>query len=264
MRNVAWIIGLAGLYLLLYFGLLRLEPPKTAVMRLRLDRLKSRLELLETRIEPCEERLSTVEDRGNYVYRSLYGMEPLTRIGEPAEGGGEEETDLLAQRLDSLFKRVYVQRGALDELLRVHAQAGELQLCLPSIPPIHAVKGTYHISSRFGWRTDPVYGGAEGHAGLDIAMRKGSPVYVTGDGVVEEASFNMGGYGRVVTVNHGYGYKTRYAHLNRMYVHEGQRVKRGTLIGTVGTTGKSTGPHLHYEVRYRGAPVNPMNFMDLE
>lgn len=263
MRNFAWIVGLAGLYLLLYFGLLRLPTPRTAVMRLRLDRLKSRLELLETRMEPCAEQLTVIEDRGDYVYRSLYGMEPLARIGQPVEGE-KNEADFLAERLDSLFKRVDVQRESLDELLGVHAQAGELQLCLPSIPPIHTEKGTYHISSPFGWRTDPVYGGAEGHAGVDIAMRKGSPVFVTGDGVVEEASFNMGGYGRVVTVNHGYGYKTRYAHLSRMYVHEGQRVKRGTLIGTVGTTGKSTGPHLHYEVRYRGAPVNPMNFMDLE
>lgn len=261
MRNVAWVIGLAGLNLLLYFGLLRLTSPKTAVMRLRLDRLKSRVELLETRVTPCEEQLAVIEDRGDYVYRSLYGMEPLPRMAGPS-GEAENEADFLEERLDSLFKRVYLQRCALNELLRVHAQAGEMQLCLPSIPPIDT-SARYHLSSGFGWRTDPVYGGAEGHAGLDIAMRKGSPVYVTGDGVVEEASFNMGGYGRVVTVNHGYGYKTRYAHLNRMYVHEGQRVKRGTLIGTVGTTGKSTGPHLHYEVRYRGAPVNPMNFMDL-
>ena len=261
MRNLAWIVGLAGLYLLLYFGLLRLEPPKTAVMRLRLDRLKSRVELLEARVDPCEERLCAIEDRVDYVYRSLYGMAPLQRVGEPS-GSEENEADALEERLDSLFRRVYLQGMALDELLRVHAQAGEMQLCLPSIPPIDT-SARYHLSSGFGWRTDPVFGGAEGHAGLDIAMRKGSPVYVTGDGVVEEASFNIGGYGRVVTVNHGFGYKTRYAHLNRMYVHEGQRVKRGMLIGTVGTTGKSTGPHLHYEVRYRGVPVNPRNFMDL-
>lgn len=261
MRNLAWVIGLAGLYLLLYFGLLRLEPPKTAVMRMRLDRLKAQTELLETRIEPCEERLSTIEDRSDYVYRSLYGMEPLHRVGAPSGTEGEVP-DALSERMDSLFKRVFVQRRALEELLRVHAQAGEMQLCLPAIPPIDTSLN-YHLSSPFGWRTDPVFGGAEGHAGLDIAMRRDSPVYVTGDGVVVEASFNMGGYGRVVTVNHGFGYTTRYAHLNRMYVHEGQRVKRGMLIGTVGTTGKSTGPHLHYEVRYRGAPVNPMNFMDL-
>jgi murein DD-endopeptidase MepM/ murein hydrolase activator NlpD len=170
---------------------------------------------------------------------------------------------MLMERLDSLFRRVYVQDAALDEMLRVQAQAGEMLLCIPSVPPIDTTRGKYHISSPFGLRTDPVFGGAEGHAGLDIAMRRGSPVYVTGDGVVEEASFNMGGYGRVVTVNHGFGYQTRYAHLGSMYVHEGQRVKRGALIGTVGTTGKSTGPHLHYEVRYRGVPLNPRNFMDL-
>lgn len=262
MRNIAWIVGLAGLYLLLYFGLLRLEPPKTAVMRLRLDRLKSQVEWMNARIDPCEERLLTIEERSDYVYRSLYGMEPLQRVGQPAEGQ-DDEGEQLSARLDSLFKRVYLQRRALEDLHRIHAQAGEMQLCLPSIPPIDTDLN-YHISSRFGWRTDPVFGGSEGHAGLDIAMRRGSPVYVTGDGVVEEATFNIGGYGRMVTVDHGFGYKTRYAHLNRMYVHEGQRVKRGMLIGTVGNTGKSTGPHLHYEVRYRGAPVNPMNFMDLQ
>lgn len=261
MRNVAWVVGLAGLYLLLYFGLLHLKAPKTAVMRRRLDRMKSRVELLNARIDPCEEQLRIIEERSDYVYRALYGLSPLGRVGEPS-GEDLNPGEALSRRLDSLYKRVYLQGTALDDLLSIHALAGEMQLCLPSIPPIDTSM-TYHLSSGFGWRTDPVYGGSEGHAGLDIAMRRGSPVYVTGDGVVEEASFNIAGYGRVVTVNHGFGYKTRYAHLSRMYVHEGQKVKRGTLIGTVGTTGKSTGPHLHYEVRYRGAPVNPRNFMDL-
>lgn len=122
----------------------------------------------------------------------------------------------------------------------------------------------YTMSSGYGYRRDPVYGTTKFHSGLDFAAVTGTPVYATGDGVVEYAE-RRSGYGNCIDISHGYNYTTRYAHLSEILVSSGQEVKRGDLIGKVGSTGKSTGPHLHYEVRFKDEPQNPVNyyFMDL-
>lgn len=135
--------------------------------------------------------------------------------------------------------------------------------CIPAVPPLRTAKGNFHLSSPFGWRSDPISGRSTMHSGMDFAADKGVKVYATGDGVVESVEYQFTGYGNQVIINHGYGYKTRYAHLSAADVTEGMKVSRGDLIGRVGKSGKSTGPHLHYEVIYRGAHVNPYNYMDL-
>ena len=142
--------------------------------------------------------------------------------------------------------------------------AGELASSIPAIPPVVPDKSKYRASSPFGGRADPISGRYAFHEGFDFAMKRGSPVYATGDGVVESVTFQFFGYGNMVTIDHGFGYKTRYAHLNSISVVEGMKIKRGECIGEVGNTGKTTGPHLHYEVHYRGNPVNPANFFDLD
>ena len=136
--------------------------------------------------------------------------------------------------------------------------------CVPNVPPLMTSPGNFRLSSGFGYREDPVYGGAERHVGQDFAADKGTPVYVTGDGVVEKTSFQFRGYGNEIVIDHGYGYKTRYAHLNTIEVTEGMKLSRGDRIGTVGSTGKSTGNHLHYEVIYMGERKNPRNYMDVD
>lgn len=265
MSFILWTAALFASYVFLYVAVFRFDLPKTVLMQRRLDRMRAKVEVLDAHIDLCEEALVTVEDRNDYVYRSLYGLDrERDRSVRVVTSPAGSDVELLESRLDSLFKRVYEQSVSLDEIIRANAQAGEMRHCLPAIPPILPAPGSYHLSSRFGYRVDPVYGGAEGHTGIDLATRKGNPVYVTGDGVVVEAVLNVGGYGRCVIVDHGFGYKTRYAHLSKMDVHEGQRLRRGQMIGAVGSTGKSTGPHLHYEVIYRGAPINPLNFMDLD
>ena len=134
--------------------------------------------------------------------------------------------------------------------------------CVPSVPPLLPDASKVNLSSGFGMREDPVYGGGEFHSGQDFATAKGTPVYATGDGVIQSARFQFSGYGNEIVIDHGYGYQTRYAHLNTIIVNEGMKVRRGEQIGTVGATGKVTGSHLHYEVIYQGNRVNPMNFMD--
>lgn len=137
-------------------------------------------------------------------------------------------------------------------------------LCVPAVSPICPVPGSYHISSSFGRRTDPVYGRTAFHEGIDFAMPSGNSIYSTADGVVVKVRHEFFGYGNSVMVDHGFGYKTRYAHMSRIAVHEGDTVKRGSYLGASGNTGKSTGPHLHYEVLYKDRPVNPANYFDLK
>ncbi|MBO4446971.1 MAG: M23 family metallopeptidase [Bacteroidales bacterium] len=261
LASAAAVLALCLLYALVYRAIFGADLPKTVALRMSLDRLKGKAELLDVRIDRCEEALSTIEDRGDYVYRTLYGLDFLGPYTPTSPAGSD--CIGLSHRLDSLFSRVYRQSVSLDEIIATNAEAGEMQIHLPAIPPVCPVPVRVSVTSPFGYRNDPVYGGREGHTGVDLGTQRGTPVYATGDGVVVQAEYTMGGYGRMVVIDHGFGYKTRYAHLNSMNVHERQRVVRGEMIGTVGSTGKSTGPHLHYEVIYRGAPINPMSFMDM-
>jgi murein DD-endopeptidase MepM/ murein hydrolase activator NlpD len=136
--------------------------------------------------------------------------------------------------------------------------------CIPAIPPINPDKRKYRLSSPFGYRSDPFSGRSTLHRGVDFSMKPGNPIYATGDGVVESVSFEFFGYGNSVVIDHGFGYKTRYAHMKTISVAEGMPVKRGECLGQSGNSGKSSGPHLHYEVLYKGRPVNPYNYYDLD
>lgn len=171
---------------------------------------------------------------------------------------------VLDLRLDEVSDRVSKQLSSLGEVALVAKEAGDMVSHIPAVPPILPKKGSYNLSSPFGVRTDPVYGGLARHLGQDFASKVGNPVYVTGDGVVEKVDFKFNGYGNEVLVNHGFGYKTRYAHLNTVDVGVGQVLKRGDKIGEIGKSGKATGPHLHYEVLFKGNQINPMSFMDME
>lgn len=169
---------------------------------------------------------------------------------------------LLTQRLDLFDRQLYAQSISFDQLRTEAGKQKDKLSHIPSIIPID-VKD-YTMSSGYGYRRDPVYGSTKFHAGLDFAAKSGTPVYATGDGTVEAAD-RRSGYGNCIDISHGYNYVTRYAHLSEILVKAGDAVKRGDLIGRVGSTGKSTGPHLHYEVRFKDEPQNPVNyyFMDV-
>lgn len=156
-----------------------------------------------------------------------------------------------------------MQSKSFDEVAAVSKQAGDMASCIPAIPPIVPDASKYNFSSPFGYRTDPFTGEARLHSGVDLAMKVGNPVYATGDAVVEAVNFDFFGYGNTIILNHGFGYQTLYAHLNSVNVIEGMKVKRGDCIAETGQSGRASGPHLHYEVHYKGEKVNPANYFDL-
>lgn len=263
------------LFCYIYFGVLGLDLPKTARLKKENAEWESRYGVIANDLDRFENTLSGIELRDDDVYRSIFGLgtipEEVKRSGFGGvnryayldELGGSQLLKDMVRREDILAKRSFLQTKALDEILIVGRQAENMSSCIPAVPPINPQKGTFSISSPFGTRIDPVRHKRAYHEGVDFATKLGNPVHVTGDGVVEKVRRQFRGYGNEVVVDHGFGYKTRYAHLNCIDVEPGQVLKRGDRIGEVGNTGKSTGPHLHYEVIYMGKQVNPAGFYDL-
>ena len=266
---------LAFVYFWILFGVLGLDTPKTAWLKSENARWSAKMAVLNRDMDRCEETLHDLEMRNGDVYRSIFGMSrlPDNFLGGGAEGLGDPDaldeigrTGMLRNsylRLDALTKRTYLQSKSFDEVAALSKRAGDMASCIPAIPPIDPDPRHFNISSPFGVRVDPVYGDSRMHTGVDFSTKRGVPIYATGDGVVESAEFLFYGYGNVVTIDHGFGYETMYAHMNEIFVVEGMKIKRGQCIGTVGRSGKATGDHLHYEVLYRGVKVNPANFYDL-
>ncbi|MBO6169358.1 MAG: M23 family metallopeptidase [Bacteroidales bacterium] len=251
-----------GAFCWLWFVKLGNDLPKTAILKKHNDAWQARLEVIRHKLDVYESGLSGIEARNNEVYRSIFALDEI--VDTTAVDSSATPLQALDQRVYSFQRRIDTQMSALGEVALVAREAGNMVSCIPAVPPILPKKGTYHLSSPFGTRVDPVYGGLARHTGQDFASKVGNPVYATGDGVVEKVDFKFSGYGNEVVINHGFGYQTRYAHLNTVDVGVGQPLKRGDKIGEVGKSGKATGPHLHYEVLYRNTPLNPMSFMDMD
>jgi murein DD-endopeptidase MepM/ murein hydrolase activator NlpD len=169
----------------------------------------------------------------------------------------------VSRKMDLLERQLYLQSKSFDEIVALCRNQEDRLQCIPAIQPV-ADKNLKQVASGYGWRTDPIYNTRKFHSGMDFSANKGTDVFVTGNGRVISAGWQQG-YGQCIDVDHGYGYVTRYGHLSKINVFKGRVVKRGDKIGEVGSTGKSTGPHLHYEVLLRGVPQNPADyyFMDL-
>jgi murein DD-endopeptidase MepM/ murein hydrolase activator NlpD len=266
--------GFVFVYFWLYTAVFHWDLPRTAMLKRRAAAWEARMEVLSNRLDLYDRVLTGIEQRDDEVYRSIYGLGEIPDEVKNSGLGGINryaELDVLGKnsslgwtvrRMDHLTKRAYIQGKALDEVSGLARTAGDMLACVPSVPPVLPDPAVVHLSSSFGYRTDPVYGGGEQHGGQDMAGAVGTPVYATGDGVVVMTEHSRNGYGNQIIIDHGYGYQTRYAHLSLISVVEGMQVRRGEQIGSIGSTGKSTGPHLHYEVVYRDTRVNPMNFMD--
>ena len=263
------------LYFWLYTSVFGLEPPKTVLLKKQNAEWCSKMEVMNRQLDRYEEALTALQMRDDDIYRSIFGMHEIpAEVRNAGFGGvnryayldGMDQNGLLKSttvRMDVLTKKSYVQSKSFDEVAQLSKKAGDMASCIPAIPPINPDPSKYRLSSSFGYRTDPVHGRSARHLGVDFALDSGNPVYSTGDGVVESVKFEFFGYGNQVVIDHGFGYKTRYAHLKNVGVVEGMKVKRGECIGESGNSGKSTGPHLHYEVIYKGSPVNPSNYYDL-
>ena len=269
-------VALALLYFFLYTSVLGNESPKMAVLKMENARWVSRMEVLNRRLDSYEATLKALETRNDDIYRSIFGMSEIPQELRESGFGGLNRYEYLAGarpgsqllqttvRLDHLTKETYVQSKSFDEVATLSRRAGDMASCIPAIPPFSPEKGKYTLSSPFGYRSDPISGVTKYHDGQDFAMKPGTPIYTTGDGVVEYVKFSFTGYGNEILIDHGFGYKTRYAHMSAISVAEGMKLKRGDCIGESGNSGKSTGPHLHYEVLYRDERVNPMNYLDMD
>ncbi len=268
-------VAMAVLYIWLFTSVLGYDLPKTAFLKAERARWDARMDLMNTKLDRCEESIEALRVRDDDIYRSIFGMNEIPAGVRNAGIGGVDRYSFLdglesddrlkntALRIDRLTRKVYVQSKSFDEVAAVSKTAGDMASCIPAIPPIVPDPSRYKMSSPFGYRTDPFTGASRMHTGLDFAMKIGNPVYATGDGVVESVKFEFFGYGNSITIKHGFGYETIYAHLNSVKVIEGMRVKRGDCIGESGKSGRSSGPHLHYEVVYKGRKVNPANYLDM-
>ncbi len=268
-------LGMAVFYFWLYAYVLGLDLPKTALLKKMNALWCSRVEMLNRKLDESSDALTSLQMRDDDIYRSIFGMNEIPSEVRNAGFGGVnryahyddvDPNGLLkktAVRIDVLTKKTFVQSKSFDEVAQLSRRAGEMASCIPAIPPMNPDSKKYRFTSQFGYRRDPFTGRSKRHTGVDFAMKPGNPIYSTGDGVVESVKFELFGYGNQVVIDHGFGYKTRYAHLKSVGVAEGMKVKRGECIGLSGNSGRSSGPHLHYEVLYRDSHVNPANYFDL-
>ena len=258
-------------YYCIYTKVLNIDTPKTVLLEKKNQELLSKLEIINQKMDEESKILSEIQMRDNVVYRPIFGMDEIPDEVRNAGFGGVkryyefdnfingEILTSVAMKMDILTKKAYVQSRSFDEVALLSKRAGEMASCIPTIYPVSTASRN-KFSSSFGYRIDPFNKTHRMHNGIDISGSIGEPVYSTGDGVVSEVSYNFFGYGNCVIVDHGFGYKTRYAHLKEPLVVEGQVVKRGDNIGKMGNSGRSKGPHLHYEVIFKGKPINPVNY----
>lgn len=248
------------------------DSPKEKSLRRELDAKNLQFEIMLNRLNQIEEVLADIEQRDDNIYRTIFETEPIPKSVRLAGFGGANRyeeiekinnSDLIintAQRLDRISKQLYVQSKSFDEVIELALSREKMFASLPAIQPV-ANKDLSRTASGYGWRIHPIYKIKKFHEGMDFTAPTGTEIYATADGVVSEIQTNVHrGYGNMVMVDHGYGYETVYAHMERIKVRMGQHVKRGDVVGYVGNTGLSTGPHLHYEVRKDQKAVNPIGY----
>lgn len=271
-------LGFLTLALLLATGIVFVyikyfESPEEALLRKENEELKIYYDLLNKEVSDANNMLASLQERDDNIYRIIMGVEPIPEeIRNAGFGGANRYKDLLDdgleredlvienyQRIDQLKKQMYIQTKSYDEIMEL---AKDKELMLASLPAIQPVskENLKRLSSGFGYRMDPILKTRRPHYGVDFSLPKGSPVYATGDGVVKYTRSTIAGYGKHMEIDHGFGYATKYAHLSEFVVKSGQKIKRGELIAYSGNTGKSTAPHLHYEVHTNGKPVNPVHY----
>lgn len=248
-----------------------IDSPKEKRLKREIENLNLQYDLLQDRLKIMEVVMQDLEDRDDNIYRVIFEAEPISDdVRKAGYGGinkykameGYDYSEIMIEatkKLDQVAKQMYVQSKSYDELLKEVKNKNKLLASIPAIQPISNRK-LKALASGFGFRIHPVYKTSKMHTGMDFTAKIGTPIYATGDGYVITADGSGRGYGNHVVINHGYGYQTLYGHMSRIKARRGQSVKRGEIIGYVGNTGTSTAPHLHYEVRKGGRPINPVNF----
>ena len=263
------VLGIAFLFAVLLFTFIK--SPKEKAQARELEYMKLKYEIMNDRLDDLEALMTDMEQRDNNLYRVMFEADPIPsqvrRSGfsdadRYADLYGYMNSDLVisaARKLDVIASQLYNQSVSYDSLFVMARNKSDMLAHIPAIFPLKETEVKY-ISSYFGYRPDPIYKIEKFHSGMDFTAALGTEAYATGDGVVYDVERNEWGYGNMVILDHGYGYKTRYAHLLKPAVRKGQKVKRGQVIGYIGATGKATGVHLHYEVLKNDDQIDPINF----
>lgn len=272
LRSLAYLIGsvcVAAVYGLIFTSFV--DSPKEKALKREIAQMTIQYEMLNKGMDDIEKVLGHLEQTDDNLYRTIFEAEPIpASLREGGIGGVNRYRDLegydnskiveeTARRLDKITKMIYVQSRSFDDLIALAKKKEEMLACIPAIIPI-SNKDLTRTASGFGLRIHPIYKISMFHYGMDFTAPLGTDIYATGDGVVESVIADQRGYGKHVIINHGFGYKTLYAHMDRFNVRVRQKVKRGDVIGFVGSTGLSLAPHVHYEVHINDVPVDPSNY----
>lgn len=271
-------LGIFAFTTMLAIGLLFLYTayfphPKLVVLENKIAEQKFYINKLDREVNQLGDILGGIEKRDDNIYRVVLGAEPIDKsIRNAGVGGSDRYADIrekdimdkdlvinLYEKVDKLRRKIYIESKSQDELVKLAENKEKLYASIPAIQPI-ANKQLVALASGFGLRMHPIYKVRKLHSGIDFAAPIGTPIYATADGKVDRVDVKFSGYGKLVEIDHGFGYKTRYAHMHEFAVRKGQNVKRGDLIGYVGNTGLSTASHLHYEVLINGSQVDPVHY----
>lgn len=270
-RSGAYIFGGIGIGIVFFYTFLYFFPsPREASLMQYNKNLTAEMEVLAKQVDQMQVIMNDLSQRDDNLYRAILGAEPIplsTRMGATRQISYYDSlarmTNIqlgadLQRKVDILEKELYVQARSYDEILDMAKQQEVRMENIPAIQPV-LNKDLKRMASGYGWRVDPVYHVRRFHRGMDFSAPVGTDIFATGNGVVTYAGWRQG-YGETVEIDHGFNYTTRYAHCSKIFVHKGKKVKRGDVIALVGNTGKSTGPHLHYEVHYNKSAVDPRNY----
>lgn len=271
-------LGLTSIIFVLATGLVILyniyfTSPEEVMLQNEVAELEYYYEDLQNEVERLNQILGALEKRDDDVYRIVLGAEPIdASIRNAGIGGADRYSEIreknfkrselviaLKEKIDKLKRKMYIQSKSYDDLLKTAMRKEEMFASIPAIQPI-SNQELIRLASGFGWRIHPIYKVKKLHTGIDFSAPIGTPVYATADGVVKHVKVKFSGYGKFIEIDHGFGFRTRYAHLHDFNVKEGQKVKRGELIAYVGNTGMSTAPHLHYEVLKNGKKIDPIHY----
>ena len=278
-QDIVWnILGLASLILVSSVGIVFLffsyfESPKEVRLSNELEQMEHYYGNLQSEVNQLHDVLEALEHRDDNLYRVVLGSEPIDpSIRNAGIGGADRYRELrnrdfdnkdivlhIKEDVDKLRRKMYIQSKSYDEIAELAENKEKLFAAIPAIQPV-ANEELIRLASGFGYRTHPVYKVRKMHTGIDFSAPLGTPIYATADGTVVETQVRFSGYGKLLEIDHGFGYKTRYAHMQEFEVREGQKVKRGQIIGYVGNTGMSTAPHLHYEVLKNDKQINPVHY----
>ncbi len=271
-------LGIFSLTLAMAAGILLIsssyfESPKELLLKNEVKEMEFYYDNLLQEVNKLQTQLENMEHRDDNIYRVVLGAEPIDKsIRDAGIGGIDRYQDVrekniihediivkLSEQVDIIRRKIYIESKSQDEVVELAENKEKLFAAIPAIQPI-ANKQLIALASGFGIRIHPIYKVRKMHTGVDFAAAIGTPIYATADGTIDKADVSFSGYGKVIEIDHGFGYRSRYAHMHGFAVRQGQKIKRGDLIGYVGNTGLSTAPHLHYEVFVNGSHANPVHY----